>query len=312
MIGKGEHVSYVAHRESCSVCQYTIITHGGVSIPCLLMSIPRIYYPMLLRFSLFIIAWLMCACTVHVSAQTPAPPLLALPDIELRAGNSALLELQLTVPAGVLPARIDSLRVRCSFTPSLVGLDSLRSNTSATLHCARPTLRTAIISSDSAVAEFTCSSLATIQSTTQPTATVLTSIFVRGLASRDSVAIGRIVPQAIFINGRAVANLRVRVAQVTVRGTPIEVFPVDGLGQNYPNAVVNQTVFPYSIADPTTVNFKVFDARGKMIYDFPAFQRARGRYEFPFIAPYDMASGMYFMQMTTTRGSFVKSFSVRR
>jgi hypothetical protein len=265
---------------------------------------------MILRFYSFLV--ILCACAMTVSAQTADTPQLSLADLELRAGSEFLLEWQFTAPIGAVPVRIDSMRVRFSFTPARLAIDSLRSNTIATLHCARPTLRITLINADSAVAEFTCSSLATLQVTTRATATILTSMFLRALASRDSLAVARIIPQSMFINGQPVSNIRVRPAQITVRGTPIEAFPVDALGQNYSNPVVYQTLFPYSIADPTAVHFKVFDARGKLVYDFPAIQRARGRYEFSFIAPYDMASGMYFMRMTTTRGSFVKSFVVRR
>jgi hypothetical protein len=252
-----------------------------------------------------------CACTVLCTTSLQAQTVLTLDDAVLVGGQSVGIPLRISFPAGTFPARIDSLRVRLTFSSAKISIDSVRGTTTSLIQCPRAGFRTSFAVPDSAVADIICTSVASISSTTSGS-TVLVTLFVRGLASLDTLALARIVPHAVIVNGQALANVQGRPAIITVRSVPIGIFPVDALGQNYPNEVIQNTVFPYSIADPTSVRFKMYDTRGKLVYDFPPIFRNRGRFEFVFSAPFDMASGIYFMQMQTSRGIYVKSFMVGR
>lgn len=153
-------------------------------------------------------------------------------------------------------------------------------------------------------------------------------IEVEGLVGPDSIT--QIIPTSFKINGQDVEEAELTQGTIKVPGLPIIPGFIDEIKQNWPNPFWGATIFEFSVAEETSIEFVIYDISGKLSGSIPSdltsiYYRIydntgeynlddgeklpKGNYYLQLVPLQgEFSAGLYYIFMKTSRGVYNKNF----
>ncbi|MBS1537633.1 MAG: T9SS type A sorting domain-containing protein [Bacteroidetes bacterium] len=207
--------------------------------------------------------------------------------------------LALSVTGTIDVENFQSIQLFFKYNANRIKIDSVKGSEIFAVKCANPTIF------DSTFAE-----LGTLKVSCSDVQKILDgkicTLFLTCLAGYGNEA--SIIPFSIQVNdSNQIGNFIS--GKITFDDIPVIQKFIEGLGYPSPNPFGGNILVPYTIDEPTNVQFFIYDLAGRLVQDFPVIQRSRGGYFFYF-APNEgeFSNGAYYLLMKTNSKVYTSHF----